>query len=154
MPCNLLGCLKMRKSWITGERHHVFSTWHELIKRPEAKCDQRSSKWYASFQYMNIWCSKSRLRMSAGLITSANRELFIIAVKWVDADRFCKSGYFIVALSCSIRNGILWRINQARFHFRLAVLGKLNNFVKEWIAEISELKVSVFIAYGDDDIWL
>lgn len=25
--------------------------------------------------------------------------------------------------------------------FRLAVLGKLNNFVKEWIAEISELKV-------------
>lgn len=24
---------------------------------------------------------------------------------------------------------------------RLAVLGKLNNFVKEWIAEISELKV-------------
>lgn len=26
--------------------------------------------------------------------------------------------------------------------FRLAVLGKLNNFVKEWIAEISELKVS------------
>lgn len=27
------------------------------------------------------------------------------------------------------------------FPFRLAVLGKLNNFVKEWIAEISELKV-------------
>lgn len=25
--------------------------------------------------------------------------------------------------------------------YRLAVLGKLNNFVKEWIAEISELKV-------------
>lgn len=25
--------------------------------------------------------------------------------------------------------------------FRLAVLGKLNNFVKEWIAEISEIKV-------------
>lgn len=27
------------------------------------------------------------------------------------------------------------------FSFRLAVLGKLNNFVKEWIAEISEVKV-------------
>lgn len=27
------------------------------------------------------------------------------------------------------------------FFFRLAVLGKLNNFVKEWISEISELKV-------------
>lgn len=26
---------------------------------------------------------------------------------------------------------------------RLAVLGKLNNFVKEWIAEISELKVNL-----------
>lgn len=25
--------------------------------------------------------------------------------------------------------------------FRLAVLGKLNNFVKEWISEISESKV-------------
>jgi hypothetical protein len=27
------------------------------------------------------------------------------------------------------------------FIFRLAVLGKLNNFVKEWISEISESKV-------------
>lgn len=30
--------------------------------------------------------------------------------------------------------------------FRLAVLGKLNNFVKEWIAEISELKVGPVVA--------
>lgn len=29
--------------------------------------------------------------------------------------------------------------------FRLAVLGKLNNFVKEWIAEISELKVGLVV---------
>lgn len=62
---------------------------------------------------------------------------------------FCKSGYFTVPLVRSIRNGILERINQARFHFRLAVLGKLNNFVKEWIAEISELKVSVSVASDD-----
>ena len=31
--------------------------------------------------------------------------------------------------------------------FRLAVLGKLNNFVKEWIAEISELKVGSVVLF-------
>lgn len=32
--------------------------------------------------------------------------------------------------------------------FRLAVLGKLNNFVKEWIAEISELKVGYVVVFN------
>lgn len=37
---------------------------------------------------------------------------------------------------------------KVRSPFRLAVLGKLNDFVKEWIAEISELKVGFVVVFN------